>query len=475
MAPSDTLRDRSGGRHTDFHPGFLWVALAAAILAGFGLAAHLSFVLGFGLPLGAAFPTLVQTHGHVQLVGWAGLFVMGVSLFFIPRLASAPLRHPRWVGLILWLMAAGLLLRAGTQPMLAYLWPGAVRGVLASLLAASGVLEGAGIALYLLLLIGTLRGTGDLQGQPAFAAVRPYFGMMAAGWTLYGGVNLVLVLAMARHEAAVANVPWNEFAIDCFIALVLLPVAMAFSVRLLPMFLALSAAFWPVRATGYAYFAAAGVQLFARLLPLSGLATRLAESLGGLGGLCKGLVLLWFVWKLDLLTRRRSVERPARFLLTGPDRAPTRPGLPDFGEFGRFELLVYPAYVWLVLAAAYEILDGAMALAGQAGPVDPGLLRHIYLLGFITLLILGVAVRMLPGFLQKRAVASPGLVEATIWLGNTAVIFRVLPLLLPSALLHAVPGGAALARAAFGLSGTIALAAVVCLAANLWWTAHSSS
>jgi uncharacterized protein involved in response to NO len=75
-------------RHAPFCPGFLGTALATAILGGFGLAGHLRFVIGFGLPLGPAFPALVQAHGHAQLVGWAGLLVMGFSLHFIPRLVA---------------------------------------------------------------------------------------------------------------------------------------------------------------------------------------------------------------------------------------------------------------------------------------------------------------------------------------------------------------------------------------------------
>jgi hypothetical protein len=31
-----------------------------------------------------------------------------------------------------------------------------------------------------------------------------------------------------------------------------------------------------------------------------------------------------------------------------------RPGLPDYGEFGRFEWLLYAAYVWLIVAACGE-------------------------------------------------------------------------------------------------------------------------
>jgi len=168
------------------------------------------------------------------------------------------------------------------------------------------------------------------------------------------------------------------------------------------------------------------------------------------------------------------VERPARFLQSGPDRPPTRPGLPDFGEFGRFELLVYSAYIWLVLAAGSEVLDGFALLAGQSPLLGMDAVHHMYLVGFITLLMFGVSIRMLPGFLHQKAVASPALVEATLWLGNTATFFRVLPLVLPVALRESIPALGALIQGAFGLSGLIALSAVMCLAVNLWRTAWHS-
>jgi uncharacterized protein involved in response to NO len=447
------------------------MALATAIFAGFAIGAHLAFVIGFGFPLKASFPSMVQAHGHAQLVGWAGLFVIGTSLHFIPRLSSVPLPHQRWIGAILWLVGTGVLLRVFGQPALPYLHAGLGLGFLRWLVAGSGGLEGTGIVLYLCLMVKILRGTGDVSTQPAFGAVRPYFGMTAVGWLVYAFINFLLVLEMARNEYAVVDHAWNEFAIRSFIGLALLPVAMAHSVRLFPMFLALSAPFWPVRGTAYAYLLGVGLEL-AAALPLVGPETGIVQSFGALGAILKGGVILWFIWELDLLTRRRPVERPARFLFTGPDRAPTRPGLPDYGEFGRFELLVYSAYVWLVLAAASEIVNGGAALIGSPPPFSLDAVRHMYLLGFISLLIFGVSVRMLPGFLKRKAVANPALVEATFWLGNIAAIFRLLPLILPPTLLEWTPAGNRLVHEAFGLSGLIALGAVVCLAVNLWQTAR---
>ncbi|HYL81374.1 MAG TPA: hypothetical protein VEU07_11210, partial [Candidatus Acidoferrum sp.] len=219
--------------------------MASAIFGGFGIGGHLAFVIGFGFPLGRSFPALIQAHGHAQLVGWAGLFVMGASLHFIPRLASVPLARPRWRGVILWTMTAGLLLRVVGQPALAYLGGGSARVSLSWVVVGSGCLEGAGVLLYVSLLIRTLRGSGDIATQPAFGAVRPFFGMMVAGWLLYANLNLLLLIDMALRGSLLVNQAWNEFAIQLFVGLTLLPVAMAHSVRLFPMVLALSAPFWP--------------------------------------------------------------------------------------------------------------------------------------------------------------------------------------------------------------------------------------
>jgi uncharacterized protein involved in response to NO len=475
ISPDNPAPATAKREHAEFHPGYIWAALATAIFAGFAIGSYLAILIGYGLPLGAGYASLIQAHGHSQLIGWAGLFIMGTSLHFIPRLASVPLAHPRWLDLIPWFMATGLFLRAFGQPVLSLVQgqPGFV--FLGWLVAASGVLEGTGVWLYLLLLLTTLRGTGDVSMHPAFKAVRPFFGMMAACWLLYSGVNIFLLVDMVLQRQVVVQQAWNEFAIQGFIGLVLLPVALAHSVRLFPLYLALPAPTWPVRGTAYTYLLAIGLQLVPTIPPLQRLGYGAMESLSSMGMLLKGGAILWFVWELDLLTRRRPIGRPARFLETGPDRPPTRPGLPDYGEFGRFERLVYSAYVWLVLGAVVEILSGGASLAGYGLPFGTDVVRHIFLLGFITLLIFGVSVRMLPGFMKKKAIARPVLVEATFWLGNVAAVCRVLPLVLPSALFEILPLITPLTRTAFAFSGILGVSAVACLAANLWRTASSST
>ena len=460
-------------QYTEFHSEFIWTSLTTAILGGFAFGAYLAVVIGYGFPAGQGLYALIQTHGHLQLIGWAGVFIMGISLHFIPRLASFPLPHSERIQQILWLMVPGLLLRAVGGTVLASLEDSPIFVPLSWLVGASGALEGGAIVLYVSLLIGTMRGSSKVSRLPALSAVKPFFGMMAAGWVLYACLNLLLVLHMALTGAIAVDTAWNEFAVQAFVGLVLLPVAFALSVRLFPLYLALPAPDWPVHGTGSAYLLSVLLQLVPTAPPLAGLAPDVTKLAVALGTLLKGGIIVWFVWQLDLLTRRRPLGRQARFLDTGPDRPPTRPGFPDYGEFGRFERLVYAAYTWLVLAAFGELLGGAAIFLGYSIPIPTDAIRHMYLLGFVTHLIFGASVRMLPGFIRRKRVASTALVDATFWLGSAAAVCRVVPLLSPSWLFDLLPAGDMLVQTIFAISGILGWGAVVCLATNLRQTANA--
>src|SRR5574337_398201 len=98
---------------------------------------------------------------------------------------------------------------------------------------------------------------------------------------------------------------------------------------------------------------------------------------------------------------------------------------------------------------------------------------HMYLLGFITHLVFGASVRMLPGFIRRKRVASAALVDATFWLGSAAAVCRVVPLLSPSWLFDLLPAGDILVQTTFAISGIFGWGAVVCLAVNLRQTANA--
>jgi cbb3-type cytochrome oxidase subunit 1 len=98
------------------------------------------------------------------------------------------------------------------------------------------------------------------------------------------------------------------------------------------------------------------------------------------------------------------------------------------------------------------------------GLIAQSILRHLYLLGFVTHLILGMAVRMVPGFLGKNAVAYPKLVNLSFLFISLAIISRILPLWFSMT-------DILFFRRAYGLSGILAILAIACLGVNLYVTA----
>ncbi len=457
-----------------FHLGFIWTALSIAFFGGFAIGAHLAAVIGLNFSLGNGFYSYIQIHGHLQLVGWAGLFIIGISLHFIPRLAGIPIAQPQWIPRIQFLMATGLIVRAIFHSILPYVTALAVFQILSLAVAISGWLELAGIASYIFLVLRSLRAVRQTgKERPALQAVKPYFAMMFSGWLIYAGLNAVLLVDMAANGAVTVNQPWDDFAINLFIGLVLLPVAFAFSVRMFPLYLRLPAPF-RVRQIGLAYLIFFLLQIIPTVPAVLRTAPEHAFLVSAAGQCGKSAIIFYFVWKLDVLLRRRAPWTVHRVFESGPGPPPTRDGLPDYGEFGRFERLLYAAYLWLLCGAGLELLTGLAVLSNWELEVSTDAVRHVYLLGFITLLILGMAVRMIPGFIQKK-LASAKLVDFTFWLGNLAVIGRVFPLLVPAALFEKISSVIFLSQALFALSGMSGLAAIFCLAVNLRRTAKHGS
>ncbi len=123
----------------------------------------------------------------------------------------------------------------------------------------------------------------------------------------------------------------------------------------------------------------------------------------------------------------------------------------------------------LALCAVLELMAGKAALGGLPSVADPDAIRHTYLAGFISLLLFGMAPRVIPGFLHKRQVARPGLVVATFWIAGTSGLFRVAPLLMANSLDY-IPYGLQISMWAFGLSGLLGWIAAAILGYNLWAT-----
>ncbi len=57
----------------------------------------------------------VNAHGHAQIFGWVGLFVMGFAYQAFPRFKHTSLSHPRLAYASFWMILLGLVTRSVTQ------------------------------------------------------------------------------------------------------------------------------------------------------------------------------------------------------------------------------------------------------------------------------------------------------------------------------------------------------------------------
>jgi uncharacterized protein involved in response to NO len=169
----------------------------------------------------------------------------------------------------------------------------------------------------------------------------------------------------------------------------------------------------------------------------------LALRLGGLeaGAALQAAALVAFVFGLGVFAARRPLPRE-----------PVRPLSDPIG------LHAASAYGWLAVTAALLALVALDAPGAGLAARAAGAELHALGAGFVTLLILGMAAHMLPGF-ARRPVRSHGLIWLTLALGNLAALLRTVPMLVR------LPGSAGtMMLAGAGVAGALAIAV---LAANI--------
>lgn len=450
--------------HQPFQTSFVWAALGFALFGGFTLGAHIALPIGFGWNLPPSLHLWIQAHGQLQLLGWTGLFIMGVSLYFIPRLLKVPLPGRAPGTIVLMCLSAGLVVYTGALIAVPYVEEGIVRDLLVWAVRGSLLLQWAGVSAYLLVL-GFLFRKG-FRNAPSTRDIRPYFGMMSAGFFLFSSLHVVQSFLFDVS----GRMPWNAALISVFTGFVLFPVAMAFSIRTFPLFMQISRNYGGFRVPGILYLIVTVLHVTFSFIDVPAL-----DSLATAARMGSSVVILALIGRLRII--QKMLLPPRAFMLRYYGQAymeersgsvpfrRSRPGYFDFGQYGRFELLIYSSYFWLLISVLLELALDAGMLFGWDAPfgIDP--VRHAFLLGFISLLIMGMAQRMLPGFVGASGIRFRRMVTATFILGNCAAAFRVVPLIVPASAVS--EGVEALFLRAFGLSGPVMMTALILLWVNL--------
>jgi uncharacterized protein involved in response to NO len=331
---------------------------------------------------GGANPAWIQAHGQAQLLGWVGSFILGISLYVLPKFRGRALKRfgLAWTVWALW--TAGVFLRW---------WAGIAPEGWRIALIAGAVLEFAAYILfqYVVLFAGRAK-----QSEPA-RRKRPHdlgswlgiTGFLFLGVALF--LNLWIALPLAWHGASALYPLRSDHALVVIeVWGFALPVAWGYSTRFVTIFLGLqpsSYRAWPWLCGGVAGIV--GLALAQRF----DLADGLAVAVAGLA-----------IWALRIY---RPAVKPAKRI----------------GVYRGYPLFIRASYIWLAVGAVMGIVaDFEPRWEGLDGAS-----RHAITVGFIVTLIFALAPRILPAFLNGRELFSTRLMAASLWLLTVGCLARV--------------------------------------------------
>jgi hypothetical protein len=448
-------------RHEPF--GRVVPLLKAALLLGVGgslLAIVLTLLDVLSFPLNTWWIALVQAHDHLQLYGWASLFVVGIALHSLPRLRGTPLVAAWLLPWIVVAQVAALLMRVLSQPLLVVTGNTFWR----ILLVLSGVLECVALGSAVLLFALMILRRPLLATRRVFKGSLPFLGGAFAALALAALVNLGNVVQAAGGTGLVQG---QGAALNVTLGLLgfLVPVALAMSARSLPKYSGLEG--FPQQAL----WSLSTVYFVGLALTFIGMSWASLRVMSGFGMILLGAVILTFSAILLRLMNSRRRQSPYRERLSSSVQNRTQTSqmkiASERNAYGPFVLLIASSYVWATFGALLLVINGVAMLLGAAPFFSLDAMRHSFAPGFVALFLAGISARMIPGF-SGHKIAGPAWVTAQFWLGNTAVLLRIGPVLLLPVLVAWGNVGLTLYTVLYGLSGLVGLAFAICLALNLW-------
>ena len=358
----------------------------------------------------------IQAHGHAQIFGWIGTFILGIGFYSIPKLRRMN-PFALWAAWLCWaLWTSGVTLRWLTG---VYQWEWHV------VLPVSAALELLAFVVFFHSVSGHRPQDSGKQKLDEWVLVVI---AAAVGLLLTLLVNLGAALFLAYRGISPDLPP--EFD-QRFLVLetwgFLVPFVWGFSAKWLPVFLGLL----PVR--GRVLLLAVAVNSVGVLAAMMGWMRPAALLL--LGGIIVA------VWALRFL---ESTEQPAKVK----------------GVHASFPVFVRLAYVWAIVAAALGIwassVDGSHGIWGAS--------RHALTVGFLATMVFSVGQRILPAFSGMRLLFSTKLMFLAMLTLTAGCLLRV------SSEILAYQGFAHWAWSWLPVSALTEMTAVTLFATNLFAT-----
>jgi uncharacterized protein involved in response to NO len=374
---ADPAPERGSGRvlAAFIATGLVFLAFPGTLLGVWNLTS-----IAAGRTLTAVSAAWIQAHGFAQVFGWVGTFIVGISLYALPKFQHRSLRRfgRLWACWILW--TAGVTWRWAST-VYGWHWRIALVGSSVLLLLAYALMQ------WVIVSPGRERPAGRPAVPQDLGSWLGIAGFSGLGIALAD--HSVLAVTLSRHSAypVIPPVPDRVFWLVALWGFVI-PVAWGYSTRFVTIFLGLR----PPR-NGHAGILCAGIGGIILLAFLRRF--RLAAVLAF------GLVLV--------AIRALRVFEPS-------ERPPKR-----LGVYRHYPAFVRAAFGWLVVGSALGVLAEWL----PAMPGLPGAGRHAITVGFIATLIFAIGPRILPAFLNGRRLASPAAMGISLWLLMLGCTLRV--------------------------------------------------
>lgn len=324
-------------------------------------------------------PSWIQAHGHAQIFGWIGTFILGIGFYSIPKMTTrTTLPAGRgWAAWLLW--TSGVLLR-WTAGFYHLYWRVSVP--------LSAALELGAFLIFLRSVASHRR----VNSKTTNERIPVWILSVLVGTVGFGAallMNLIVAIYVSVHDTGPAFPLIFEAR---FLTLVsyafIVPTVWGFSARWLPVFLGLK--------------------------PLDERMLRWALALSMIGVL---LTVTGFSPVGHWVITAATIAAIAAFHLFEHSRKAAKVA----GVHASFPVFVRIAYAWLLLAAVLGIcsvyLDHAHGWIGAT--------RHALTVGFVATMVFAIGQRVLPAFAGMRVLYSPRLMLACLLLLNIGCSLRV--------------------------------------------------
>lgn len=374
---------------------------------------------------------IVQSHGHAQLFGWVGLCIIGFSFYIVPRIKNVELKHLELTSTCFWLMVTGIVLRVFAQP-----YSNETTNII---LPISGLLEFMAVIIFTYIIFSTVFSSKEnIEIYDKFIKVGVIWFVLCSIMNFF--MDVYLFFTGAHEIPATFYSPFVHVFLFGFVFMFIFAV----NIRTVYAFLdvktvrtnAINTTFWVLNLTIPIYFIA---HVLSRHHPFFLLISYLTIYSAAFS-------ILIFVYGI------RVFEKSTK-------------ELDDVVMDRSYSKTIRAAYVWLIIGTLILGAKPFFAAFSEQQYLLHGAANHALAVGFITMMIIGYASKMVPTFkgvdMYKRSLSELSFVLLN--LGCALRVFTQIMIGVSSERYYAF----------IGFSGWIEFVALAIFGFNIWKTMNA--